>query len=50
VKRTVLVSTVALAAASLAGCPSHPGPTELWLAPDNSEVILKLVDHEPPPW
>ena len=36
----------------LAGCPNHPSgnPDVLWLAPNGSEVIIQLIDHEPPPW
>ena len=37
----------------VAGCPGPDGngnPGTLWLAPNNSEVIIQLIDHEPPPW
>ncbi|MBS1118030.1 MAG: hypothetical protein H6Q90_258 [Deltaproteobacteria bacterium] len=36
----------------LAGCPSdEPGnAATLWLAPDGSEIQVKLVEHEPPPF
>jgi len=36
----------------LAGCPGPDAknPGELWLAPDNSEVIVKLSPIEPDPW
>lgn len=36
----------------LAGCPSDdPGnPSTLWLAPDQNETHVKLIDHEPPPF
>jgi len=33
--------------ALLAGCPSS-NPHVLWLAPDQMETRVKLVDHEPP--
>ena len=40
-----------LAALSLTGCPGPDGnPAELWLAPNASEVVLQLIDHEPPPF
>ncbi len=35
----------------LAACPSPPGnPSQLWLAPDQMETAVKLIDHEPPPF
>jgi hypothetical protein len=36
----------------LPGCPSSEGsnPKVLWLAPDGSELRVKLVDTEPPPF
>jgi hypothetical protein len=37
----------------LAGCPDDtpPGnPPVLWLAPDQNETHVKLIDHEPPPF
>ena len=35
----------------LAGCPSPSGnPSVLWLAPDQNETHVMLVDHEPPPF
>ena len=35
----------------LAGCPSPSGnPAVLWLAPDQAETKVKLIDHEPPPF
>ncbi|MEO8704534.1 MAG: hypothetical protein ABI867_31055 [Kofleriaceae bacterium] len=47
-------SVFATAAVILAtGCPGGndaTNPTILWLAPDNSEVIVKLSAVEPPPW
>jgi hypothetical protein len=40
--------------ALLAGCPGDDdpsgNPSRLWLAPDGSEVRLKLQDSEPSPW
>ncbi len=39
--------------ALLAGCPNPDdggNPSKLWLAPDGSEVRLKLQDSEPSPW
>lgn len=36
---------------ALGGCPSDGGnPETLFLAPDGSEVRLRLIDHEPPPF
>ena len=35
----------------LAGCPtSHENPPTLWLAPDQAETKVKLIDHEPTPF
>jgi hypothetical protein len=36
----------------LAGCPSDDdsNPSTLWLAPDQNETHVKLIDHEPPPF
>ncbi|HSN28948.1 MAG TPA: hypothetical protein VLT45_21825 [Kofleriaceae bacterium] len=35
----------------VAGCPSSSGnPSTLWLAPDQNETHVKLVDSEPPPF
>ena len=45
----------------LASCPGPKGgpdgnigpngnPLTLWLAPNNSEVIIQLIDHAPAPW
>ena len=50
-----MTSTRALAAIALAsfvtGCPSPSGnPKVLWLAPDQAETKVKLVDTEPPPF
>lgn len=36
-----------IALALLAGCPSS-NPKVLWLAPDQNETHVKLIDHEPP--
>ncbi len=36
---------------ALGACPSsESNPPELWLAPKNGEVDVKLVDHEPHPF
>jgi hypothetical protein len=48
-KRTAITTAAALALIALTGCPSNEA-TSLWLAPNNSEVVIKLIDHEPPPW
>lgn len=49
-KRTSYAFSTA-AIALLAACPSPEGnPSQLWLAPDGSEVILHLVAEEPDPW
>ena len=35
----------------LAGCPGpDTNPPVLWLAPDQNETHVKLIDHEPPPY
>ena len=35
----------------LTACPKKDGnPDVLWLAPNGSEVVIKLTDTEPPPW
>ena len=35
----------------LAACPSsHTNPDVLWLAPDQAETHVKLVDSEPDPY
>jgi hypothetical protein len=46
---------LALAAAGLAGCPGDDGPPNgnpprLWLALDGSEIQVRLVAVEPPPF
>ncbi len=34
-----------------AGCPAgNQNPQELWLAPNGSELMLKLSDQEPEPF
>jgi hypothetical protein len=49
VKRSLLWAPLALLA--LGGCPKDNGNADvLWLAPNGSEVIIQLIDHEPPPW
>ncbi len=40
----------ALLVLALAGCPSDGNPGTLWLAPDQMETHVMLVDHEPPPF
>jgi len=37
-------------AAALAGCPdtNSSNPSTLWLAPDQNETHVKLVDAQPP--
>lgn len=36
---------------AVAGCPSPSGnPSTLWLAPDQNETHVKLVDSEPNPY
>lgn len=41
----------ALALLLLAGCPDDTSnPSTLWLAPDQNETHVKLIDHEPPPF
>lgn len=51
-KHTPYAFTVA--ALALAGCgdnTTNPGnPDVLFLAPNGSEVIIQLIDHEPDPW
>ncbi len=36
----------------LTACPKNNtgNPDVLWLAPNGSEVVIQLVDTEPPPW
>jgi hypothetical protein len=41
-KRSILVL-------ALAGCPNHD-PVTLWLAPDQAETHVKLVDSQPDPY
>ncbi len=35
---------------ALAGCPGSGNPGVLFLAPDQGETRVKLIDHEPPPF
>lgn len=43
--------TRALLLLVVAGCPTNPSnPKTLWLAPDQGETHVKLIDHEPPPF
>jgi hypothetical protein len=41
---------VLVALGALAGCsgPANPNPPQLWIAPDGSELHLKLQPIEPP--
>jgi hypothetical protein len=44
-----------LAAGACGGGGSHPdapagNPRTLWLAPDGSEIHVKLIESEPPPF
>ncbi len=58
--RTAMISILGMTpltlagVAMLAGCPSDPGPktnpATLWLAPQNSELDVQLVDAEPAPF
>ena len=49
--KLLLATTSAFGLLALAGCPSPQGnPATLWLAPNGSEVVIQLVDKEPPPW
>jgi len=34
----------------VAACPSSGNPDRLWLAPDQNETHVKLVDKEPNPY
>ena len=45
-----LLAAAPLALLLLGGCPKDGNPDVLWLAPNGSEVIIQLIDHEPPPW
>jgi hypothetical protein len=37
--------------AVLTGCPGPDhNPPQLWLAPDQAETRVKLIDHEPDPY
>ena len=33
-----------------AGCPAAQNPEMLWLGPDGSQAVVKLVDREPEPF
>jgi hypothetical protein len=52
VRKTPFAFTVAACLAGLAGCPgpNDQNPPQLWLAPDNAETAVKLIDHEPDPF
>ena len=44
-------SLAPVALALLGGCPgSEDNPPTLWLNLDGSEIEVKLVDYEPPPF
>jgi hypothetical protein len=46
------VRALPLVVIALAGCPGEDpvnAPT-LWLAPDGSEIVVKLAEEEPEPW
>lgn len=45
---TARIAVLAVAALALPGCPSDSHT--LWLAPDQMETRVKLVDSEPPPF
>lgn len=47
-----LASLVSISLLSLAACGGggESNPKTLWLAPDNSELEVKLVGSEPPPY
>lgn len=53
-RRAVLCALVAPLAVAWAGCaddaPAGPNPARLWLALDGSEVQVRLVPVEPPPF
>lgn len=44
-KRPAAILPVVLAAAA---CGGGGNPPQLWLAPTNGELNVKLIDHEPP--
>lgn len=37
----------ALLVLALTGCPDDGNPGTLWLAPDQNETHVKLIDHQP---
>ena len=51
---TVLATLGGLALVLATGCPDDPVPKEnpgtLWLAPQDSELDVQLVEDEPPPF
>jgi hypothetical protein len=44
------MKTATLLLVVLAGCPSGSNPSVLWLAPDQAETRVKLVESEPNPY
>ena len=49
--KRVLLATSVLGPFLLAACPGpEKNPSVLWLAPNGSEVIIKLSDKQPSPW
>jgi hypothetical protein len=49
--RLAAIANVAVLGALLAGCPdSETNAPTLWLALDGSEIQVKLVESEPPPF
>jgi hypothetical protein len=40
---------VPLCLVAMTGCTDH-NPHQLWLAPDQAETRVKLIDHEPDPF
>jgi hypothetical protein len=46
-----VVAACAAVSLALGGCPGgDENPRTLWLALDGSELQVKLIDHEPPPF
>jgi hypothetical protein len=47
---SLTISSLVVLAACGGGGGGGTNPPKLWLAPDNSELQVKLVDSEPPPY